>query len=153
MFRKKGENPEPIKAGTHPRWNPDGGWITSEEWIEWAAPVWYRQTADYPGGIRETDVLPPREGREEKDEKHLCPLQLGVIERAIKLWSKLGDTVGDPFMGIGSTGYQALRFNRRAWGCELKESYWRVAVRNHEYAESHREQGELFDQPEETAHQ
>lgn len=130
QFRKPGENPKPIPAGTHPRWNPDGGWITPDEWIEWASPIWRRATPDYPGGIRETDVLNVREGREEKDERHLCPLQLGVIERAVKLWSAPGDTVLSPFAGIGSEGYVALGLDREFIGIELKESYFRVALKN-----------------------
>lgn len=125
-FRKPGENTTPIRAGESVKYNPGGGWITEQEWIEWAAPVWYRQTKDYPGGIRETDVLNVRQARETDDERHLCPLQLGVIERAIKLWSAPGDLVLDPFNGIGSTGYQAIRLGRRYVGCELKESYWRT---------------------------
>jgi len=134
IFRKPGDNTDPIAAGMHPRWNPDGGWITSEEWIEWAAPVWYRAVDGYPGGIRETDVLQVRHAREDKDEKHLCPLQLGVIERAVKLWSNPGDLVGDPFAGIGSTGHVALTHHRQFWGCELKRTYWEAAARTLEDA-------------------
>lgn len=126
-FRKPGENPKPIRAGISQRYNGGHGWITEEEWIEWAAPVWYRQTKHYPGGIRETDVLNVAQARETDDERHLCPLQLGVIERAIKLWSAPGDLVLDPFNGIGSTGRQALLLGRRYVGCELKEAYWRTA--------------------------
>tara|TARA_Y100000310_G_scaffold117187_1_gene115941 strand:- start:5087 stop:7336 length:2250 start_codon:yes stop_codon:yes gene_type:complete len=128
IFRKHGENPEPIAAGT--RENKDRGWITPNEWIEWAAPVWYRQTDGYPGGIRETDVLNVRAAREEKDERHLCPLQLGVIERTVKLWSNPGDTVFSPFAGIGSEGYQALMLKRKFIGIELKKSYFDTACRN-----------------------
>ncbi|MDH5244833.1 MAG: DNA methyltransferase [Betaproteobacteria bacterium] len=127
-FRKPGDNPQPIRAGMSPRYNAGAGWITEAEWIEWAAPVWYRQTKHYPGGIRETDVLNVAQARETDDERHLCPLQLGVIERAIKLWSAPGDLVCDPFNGIGSTGRQALALGRRYVGCELKESYWKTAV-------------------------
>lgn len=134
-FRKPGENPVPIRAGMSPRYNAGAGWITEEEWIEWAAPVWYRQTKHYPGGIRETDVLNVSQARETDDERHLCPLQLGVIERAIKLWSAPGDLVLDPFTGIGSTGYRALELGRRFVGCELKESYWKQAQRNLREAE------------------
>lgn len=129
-FRKPGENPIPIRAGISSRYDNPNGWITEQEWIEWAAPVWYRQTKDYPGGIRETDVLNVAQARETDDERHLCPLQLGVIERAIKLWSAPGDTVFSPFNGIGSEGYQALRLGRKYIGIELKESYWRSAIRN-----------------------
>jgi DNA modification methylase len=144
-FRKPGENPVPIRAGISRRYNDGAGWITEREWIEWAAPVWYRQTRDYPGGIRETDVLNVRQARETDDERHLCPLQIGVIERAVKLWSTPGDFVLDPFNGIGSTGSVALRLNRRYVGIELKESYWRSAIENLESAVAERDQMTLFD--------
>jgi DNA modification methylase len=145
QFRKPGDNPEPIRAGISEKYaNPDG-WITDEEWIEWAAPVWYRATAHYPGGIRETDVLNVSQARETDDERHLCPLQLGVIERCVKLWSNPGDVVLSPFGGIGSEGYQSLLHNRRFVGIELKESYWRQAVRNLRAAESQKSQPTLFD--------
>lgn len=130
QFRKPGDNPEPIRAGISEKYGNEDGWITAEEWIEWAAPVWYRQTEHYPGGIRETDVLNVRVAREEKDERHLCPLQLGVIERCVKLWSNPGDVVLSPFAGIGSEGYEALKHNRRFVGVELKRSYWETACRN-----------------------
>lgn len=148
IFKKDGDNPVPIMAGKHKRWNPKDGWITEEEWCEWACPVWYRalpndgRFGNYPGrhmgtdGIRETDVLSPRQAKDEKDEKHLCPLQLGVIERCVKLWSAPGDTIYSPFAGIGSEGYQSLVLNRKFVGCELKESYWRVACENLRAAEA-----------------
>jgi DNA modification methylase len=161
VFKKPGDNPVPILAGTHERWNPKAGWINADEWCEWAAPVWYRAMpttknehqpwqGNYPSrdmatdGIRETDVLSPIEGRSEKDEKHLCPLQLGVIERCVKLWSAPGDTVFSPFAGIGSEGYQSIVFNRKFIGIELKESYWRVACQNLRAAEQKAHEGELF---------
>jgi len=144
QFRKPGENTQPIRAGISEKYENKGGWITEEEWIEWAAPVWYRRidkdgkrgVSNYPGkfqatdGIMETDVLNVRCAKDENDERHLCPLQLGVIERCIKLWSAPGDTVFSPFTGIGSEGYQAVTFNRKFIGCELKESYWKVACEN-----------------------
>lgn len=142
QFRKPGDNPEPIKAGISEKYGIPNGWVTNYEWINWARPVWY--SADYepgtwrpnhngdacPDGIRETDVLNVRQARETNDERHLCPLQLGVIERVIKVWSNPGDLVLSPFAGIGSEGYQALQFNRRFVGIELKESYWRSAIKN-----------------------
>lgn len=140
-FRKPGENPAPIHAGISERYNPRGGWITEEEWIEWASPVWYRHTKNIPGGIRETDVLNVRQARETDDERHLCPLQLGVIERAVKLWSAPGDLVFDPFTGIGSTGVVALGLERKFVGCELKRSYYETAVHNLRAAVK---QGSLF---------
>lgn len=161
VFKKPGDNPVPILAGTHERWNPKAGWISADEWCEWAAPVWYRAMpttknehqpwqGNYPSrdmttdGIRETDVLSPIEGRSEKDEKHLCPLQLGVIERCVKLWSAPGDTVFSPFGGIGSEGHESVRLHRKYIGIELKESYWRVACQNLHMAEQKAHEGELF---------
>ena len=111
VFRKPGNNAVPI--------HPD---LVNNEWIEWARPIWY--------GIRESDTLNIAEAREDKDERHICPLQLGVIERIIRLWSNPEELVCSPFMGIGSEGYEAVRLGRRFVGCELKESYFRAAVRN-----------------------
>lgn len=144
-FRKPGDNPNPIPAGISPKYTPEGGWITEKEWIEWASPVWYRQRAGVPGGIRETDVLNVQQARETDDERHLAPLQLGVIERAVKLWSAPGDIVLSPFAGIGSEGYQSLKLHRKFVGIELKESYWRSAQANLNRAIQERSQGMLFD--------
>lgn len=130
QFRKPGDNPTPIRAGVSTKYRNPDGWITSEEWIEWAAPVWYRAGPGYPGGIRETNVLNVSAAREEADERHLAPLQLDVIERAVKLWTAPGETVLSPFGGIGSEGVVALRHGRRFVGCELKRSYWEQACRN-----------------------
>lgn len=130
QFRKPGDNPEPIRAGVSERYGNPEGWITSEEWIEWAAPVWYRANDVYPGGIRETDVLNVAVARDNGDERHIAPLQLGVIERAVKLWSNPDDLVFSPFAGIGSEGHVALKCNRRFVGIELKPSYFKTAVRN-----------------------
>lgn len=130
QFRKPGDNPEPIRAGISDRYGNEDGWITAEEWIEWAAPVWYRASPDYPGGIRETDVLNAAVARDNADERHIAPLQLGVIERAVKLWSNPGDLILSPFAGIGSEGVVAIRNRRRFVGCELKPSYFETACRN-----------------------
>lgn len=127
VFRKPGENPVPIRAGYSERYNNPDGWITEQEWIEWASPVWFRWRNGRDGGIRETDVLNVAIARDDDDERHLCPLQLGVIERVVKLWSAPGDLVLSPFAGVGSEGYEAIRLGRRFTGIELKESYWRVA--------------------------
>ena len=146
QFRKPGDNPEPIRAGISERYDNPEGWITSEEWIEWASPIWYRAQPGRAGGIRESRCLNVSAAREEKDERHLCPLQLDVIERAVKLWSNPGDTVFDPFTGIGSTGHEALRLDRDFVGIELKRSYFEYAVRNLEKSESQRGIGTLFGQ-------
>lgn len=126
LFRKPGENAVPVI--------PD---VSNEEWIEFARPIWY--------GIRESDTLNAAVARENDDERHICPLQLGTIERCIRLWSNPGELVVSPFAGIGSEGYEAVRLGRRYWGCELKASYARTAVKNLQTAETLKTQGGLFD--------
>jgi hypothetical protein len=88
-----------------------------ERWQNYASPVWM--------DIRRTDVLNVQIARDSQDEKHLCPLQLTVIERAIDLWSNPGDVVLDPFTGVASVGQVALQMGRRFLGVELKDSYFR----------------------------
>ncbi|GGE18319.1 hypothetical protein GCM10011390_41880 [Aureimonas endophytica] len=107
------------------------------QWQQWASPVWM--------DIDQTDVLSARAAREERDEKHLCPLQLDLIERAIRLWSNEGDAILSPFMGIGSEGWGALRTKRRFIGFELKEAYFRQAVRNLSNVSDATFHGSLFD--------
>lgn len=111
VFRKPGENAVPI--------HPD---ITNEDWIEWARPIWY--------GIRESDTLNVREARGNDDDRHICPLQLGTIERCVRLWSNPGELIADPFAGIGSTGYEAIRRGRRFVGVELKREYFVAGCAN-----------------------
>jgi len=125
VFRKPGENAKPII--------PD---LTNDEWISWARPIWY--------GIRETATLNYREARTEQDERHICPLQLDVIERCVRLWSAPGDLVCSPFAGIGSEGHVSIMQGRRFVGCELKREYYVCAVRNLEAAESQAKAGTLF---------
>lgn len=145
VFKKPGDNPEPIRAGLHANYDNPNGWITSEDWIEWAAPVWYGAHRGLPGGISESDVLNVRQARETDDERHLAPLQLGVIERCIKLWSNPGDLIYSPFAGIGSEGYEAIRHGRRFVGGELKRSYWKSAIENLHEAERQKGVASLFD--------
>ena len=95
-------------------------------WQTYASPIW--------DDINQTDTLNFREGRDSDDERHICPLQLDVIERCLQLWSKDGDVVWTPFMGIGSEVYMALKCGRKAIGAELKSSYFNLAVRNIEQA-------------------
>lgn len=80
--------------------------------------------------INPNDTLQYKSARENKDERHICPLQLQVIERGIELWSNPGDVVLTPFMGIGSEAYMAVKMGRKAVGVELKDSYYRQAVAN-----------------------
>lgn len=143
QFVKDGDNPRPITAGISEKYKNEQGWITPEEWIEWACGVWLGDFQT-PGGIRETDVLNVAVARDSEDERHLCPLQLGVIERCVKLWSAPGDLVLDPFAGVGSTGYMALKLRRKFVGIELKPSYWMTAQRYLREAEQRRDQGMLF---------
>jgi DNA modification methylase len=112
VFRAPGENREPV---SHSRES-----FPVERWQQWASPVW--------SDVSQTNVLNGREAREAQDEKHICPLQLDLILRAITLWSNPGDTVLSPFMGIGSEGVVALRNGRRFVGVELKETYYKQAV-------------------------
>lgn len=113
-FRKPGENPERIE-------HTDETFPVSK-WQNYASPVWM--------DINQSKTLQKESAREEKDEKHICPLQLDVIERCIELWTNDNDIVFTPFLGIGSECYQALSMNRRAIGIELKESYYNQAVAN-----------------------
>ncbi len=120
VFRAPGENVEPV--------GQDARKFPVEQWQQWASPVWM--------DIRQTDTLNVQQARENKDEKHICPLQLGLIERATLLWSNPGDVVLSPFMGIGSEGFVALKQRRRFVGVELKDSYFRVAAKNLAAAEA-----------------
>jgi len=115
LFRKPGENAVPVLP-------VENGEMTRDLWIEWAHPVWY--------GIRESDTLQHTDGRAKEDDKHICPLQLGTIERCIKLWSNPGEVVLSPFAGIGSEVYQAVKLGRYGIGIELKESYFAQMVQN-----------------------
>lgn len=108
-----------------------------DTWQRWASPVWM--------DIKRTDVLTANEGTEMGDEKHICPLQLGVIERCVHLWSNPGEIVFTPFLGIGSEIYEAVKADRRGIGCELKDSYFDVAVKNIRKAELTAQQPTLFD--------
>ena len=139
-FRKPGENTERV---THTNETyPVSKWqkVASPIWDEYAAPVWW--------DINQNDTLNGKIAREDSDERHICPLQLPVIERCIELWSNPGDVVLDPFNGIGSTGYQALLMGRKYIGIELKESYYNVAVKNLQAAEQHNDTNNisLFDE-------
>lgn len=115
IFRKPGDNAVPITP-------VENGEMDNEVWIEWAHGIWI--------GISESDTLQFTTARGTGDEKHICPLQLGTIERCIKLYSNPGETVLTPFGGIGSEAYQALKFGRKAILIELKKSYFDIAVSN-----------------------
>jgi len=116
IFKKPGDNAIAIDTDA-----------TNEEWILWAHPVWY--------DVHETDTLNAKVARSNADERHMVPLQLQVIERCVRLYSNKGELVFDPFAGIGSTGYEAVRHDRRFLGIELKEEYYNVAIDNLSNAE------------------
>jgi DNA modification methylase/superfamily II DNA or RNA helicase len=144
-FRKDGVNPAPIRAGLSDKYGNTDGWITQEEWIRWARPIWYAQDwAPNGDGISETDVLNVAIARDSADERHICPLQLPVTERIVKLWSAPGEVVFSPFAGIGSEGHEAVRLLRRFVGIELKESYWKTGCRNLRDAEAMLDHQSLF---------
>lgn len=129
-FRAPGENAKAINAKDQ---------VTRNNWIDWAECCWQ--------DIRETDTLNVSEGRSEDDTKHICPLQLQVIDRLVRLYSDPGEVVFSPFTGIGSEGYTALKLGRRFYGCELKPEYHRTALKNCDRAISEREsakQSSLF---------
>ena len=113
-FRKPGENPEAISH--------DYESFPVDVWQRYASPVWM--------DIRQSNTLQRKSARDEKDEKHICPLQLDVIERCIDLWTNPGDIVLDPFAGIGSVPYQAVLMGRRGLGIELKDSYYTQMTKN-----------------------
>lgn len=130
IFRKPGENEVPITPVAN-------GEMDNETWIDWAGGIWT--------GIAESDTLQYQSGRDADDEKHICPLQLGTIERCIKLYSNPGETVLTPFMGIGSEVHTAVKLGRRGIGIELKDSYYRVAIRNLRSLEIKQSAPTLFD--------
>ena len=150
LFRKPGETETPVKTD-----------VTNDEWIKWARPIW--QGTDDEGaltameseglavphscwyGIRESNTLNVAAGRDSQDERHICPLQLDLIEVAIRLWSNPGETVCSPFAGIGSEGYVSVQQGREFIGVELKPSYWKAAVANLKRAEQSTGALTLFD--------
>lgn len=117
-MRKPGINPEPI-VHTNESFPVD-------LWQKYASPVWM--------DIKQSNTLQKKSARAEEDERHICPLQLDVIKRCICLWTNPGDIVLDPFAGIASSNYMALRLDRRTIGIELKDSYYVQAVANCEMA-------------------
>jgi hypothetical protein len=148
-MRKNGDNVEPVAKGRgFERFIGDGevkarktndartNKYSHHVWQKYASPVWM--------DIRQTRVLNARVGREEKDEKHMCPLQLDVIERCYELWTNEGDLILSPFAGIGSEGYCAVKEKRRFIGIELKKSYFDVAVKNLKRAEDEAKEKVLF---------
>jgi superfamily II DNA or RNA helicase len=135
IFRKPGINPTPVREGDDARFSSyvgteppagspeyDARRYSIDVWQRYASPVWF--------DIDQGRTLQYTTAREDKDEKHICPLQLDVIERAIHMWSNPGDLIASPFSGIGSELVTALKMGRRAFGAELKRSYWNIAKAN-----------------------
>lgn len=112
-FRAKGENAKPIDAKNQ---------VSRNQWIDWAEACWT--------DIKETNTLNTKEAKGENDTKHICPLQLDVIDRCVRLFSDPDEVVFSPFTGIGSEGYTALKLGRRFYGTEIKEEYFRAALKN-----------------------
>lgn len=147
-FQVPGENAVPVRD-YEIRTHKDGDYrrdvslhprqVTRNDWIKWAEYCW--------DDIRETDTLNVAEGRGPEDTKHIAPLQLGVIERIIRLYSNPDEIVFSPFAGIGSEGFVALKLGRRFVGCELKKEYQNACVRNLDRAIRMRRESErtLFD--------
>jgi DNA modification methylase len=112
-FRVPGENAVAVNGK---------GQVSRNDWIDWAECTWM--------DIRETDTLNTKEGKGEDDTKHICPLQLSVISRLVKLYTDPGEIVFSPFAGIGSEGHSAVKLDRRFYGCELKDEYYETAQIN-----------------------
>lgn len=112
-FRAPGDNAVPINST---------GEVSRNNWIDWAEAAWF--------DIKETNTLNVAEGRGENDTKHICPLQLDIIDRCVRLFSNPGEIVFSPFTGIGSEGVTAVKLGRRFYGCELKQEYFDAACRN-----------------------
>ena len=126
IFRKDGEHEHPVQCD-----------ISVDIWQKYASPVWM--------DINYSNTLNCKSGREQSDERHICPLQLDIINRAIHLWSNPGDTVLTPFMGIGSEVYEAIKIGRKGIGFELKDSYFAEAVKNVKHIEQQKKVRTLFD--------
>lgn len=140
-FRKPGENPEPVAgeldyfAGDQSTFKVTGR-LSIDVWQRYASPVWM--------DINPSNTLQYTTARDEEDERHICPLQLDVIERCIQLWSNPGDVVLSPFAGIGSEGHVAVKTGRKFVGVELKPSYYRIACQNMRAAEDSLKEQRLF---------
>jgi hypothetical protein len=142
-MRKPGENKKPIE-GEFDHWAGESfqsnGRYSIDVWQRYASPVWM--------DIDPSNTLQYRAAREENDERHICPLQLDVIHRALQMWSNHGDLVLSPFAGIGSEGYESVKMGRQFVGIELKESYWEQAVKNMKAAETEAKKYTLFNEVE-----
>lgn len=137
IMRKPGDNTEPV---THTNES-----FPVSDWQEYASPIWEYDFSPCWWDINQSDTLNVRMARDSKDERHICPLQLPVIERLLKMYTNEGDTVFTPFLGIGSEVYQAILMKRKGIGIELKTSYYNCAVDNCLAAEAKNDELRLFD--------
>ena len=137
IMRKQGENAEPV---THTNET-----YPVSEWQQVASPIWDYENSPVWWDINQSDTLNIQAARDSRDERHICPLQLPVIERLVNLYTNPNDIVFTPFMGIASEVYQAVKMGRRGIGIELKESYFRCACDNMESLDMEKNQMSLFD--------
>lgn len=137
IMRKPGDNAEPV---THTNET-----YPVSHWQNVASPIWEYDHSPCWWDINQSDTLNVRAAREGRDERHICPLQLPVIERLVELYTNPDDICFTPFMGIGSEIYQAVKMGRRGIGIELKEAYFRCAVQNMESLELEKKQLSIFD--------
>jgi hypothetical protein len=158
IFKKLGDG-VPVPALISPKYEKWDGWLNMDDWVTYAHGVWqFENDADLLPlpeeiwlDIQESDVLRLNgkqahvQGRGNEDEKHLCPLQNGVIERLIMMYSNPGDKILDPFSGQGTTGYWSIKYGRSYVGCELKESYWKLSKRVIDAAEIQAQSFNLFE--------
>lgn len=155
-FRRDGDNPVPVEhpnglleyagareipADLH-RYRGWAGKQTENRYSHW---IWRQYASAFWDDVRLDRVLPFREARAEEDEKHIHPLQLDVIERCVVLWSNPGEAVLTPFMGVGSEVYAAVRLGRRGIGVEIKDGYYRQALKNLQAAADETPEVTLFD--------
>ena len=139
-FRKDGENPEPVAHNNGLEYfigenEPTHGTLSHERWRRYASPVWM--------DINFSNTLNAKAAREAEDERHVCPMALDLIERAVQLWSNPGDVIFDPYSGVGSTGYVAIKAGRKFVGSELKTAYFNQAAKN--IGSARASHGSLFD--------
>lgn len=156
LFRRHGDNTSPIAHPTGLDYYAGSTEVPGDLWkykgekrqeknrlSQW---IWQHYASCFWHDIRLNRVLPYRESKEHDDEKHVCPLQLDVIERCLVMWSNPGDLILTPFMGVGSEVYEAVRTGRRAIGIELKATYYKQALKNVQRAMQGEEHGDLFDE-------
>lgn len=137
IMRKPGINPEPV---THTNET-----FPVDRWQQYASPIWEYEHSPIWMDINQSDTLNVVAARDGRDERHICPLQLPVIERMVELYTNPGDIVFTPFLGIGSEVYQSILMGRRGAGIELKPSYFKCAVENCKSAEMENQQMSIFD--------